>query len=270
MGYITLDEAWESEPSEVLWRYMDLPRFVDLLQRQSLYFTRADRMRDKWEGAAGSYAQDYWRNLDAERGFVGDDYESRMADASLRREAERRHLYMNCWHKSPVESAAMWDLYEPTGRGIAIRSTWNAVARGIADERPIMAMTVRYVDYSNFVVPTWNTYYPFGYKRESFAHEREVRFIYAATPTRPALPGEVQVPQPEERQPNTDYENVIDRSLPSPPGHHVSVTLRDLVDEVLVAPEADDWFLEVVRNLCQDYGFSWQVSRSSLASGPIY
>ena len=32
------------------WRYMDFPRFVAMLDRSALFFARADKMADKYEG----------------------------------------------------------------------------------------------------------------------------------------------------------------------------------------------------------------------------
>jgi hypothetical protein len=33
-----------------LWRYMDLSKLIDLLHRKSLFFARADKLGDPWEG----------------------------------------------------------------------------------------------------------------------------------------------------------------------------------------------------------------------------
>ena len=33
-----------------LWRYMDLSKFVSFLSTGALFFTRADRFEDTWEG----------------------------------------------------------------------------------------------------------------------------------------------------------------------------------------------------------------------------
>ena len=33
-----------------VWRYLDLPKLIDLLETQSLYFARADTLEDPLEG----------------------------------------------------------------------------------------------------------------------------------------------------------------------------------------------------------------------------
>jgi hypothetical protein len=37
-------------PSETLWKYMDLWKFNDMLEKSSLYFSRQDRFTDPFEG----------------------------------------------------------------------------------------------------------------------------------------------------------------------------------------------------------------------------
>jgi hypothetical protein len=165
----------------------------------------------------------------------------------------------------------MWDLYGATGRGIAVRTTWGHLVASIKGALPVVGMKVQYVDYNTIVIPTWNTYYPFGFKRESFRHEQEVRLVCADLPTRPHLPGEGSPRPPlEDRRDDTDYENVIDLSLGSPVGHHLKIDLEQLTDEVFVSPTAEDWFLDVVEGVTSTYSSTWKVYRSSLAAGPVY
>jgi hypothetical protein len=44
------EELVEPGGGDSVWRYMDLARFVSLLDRSALFFTQASRMVDKWEG----------------------------------------------------------------------------------------------------------------------------------------------------------------------------------------------------------------------------
>ncbi|MDR6438766.1 hypothetical protein J2790_003933 [Paenarthrobacter nicotinovorans] len=47
--------ADQPDPGSRLWRYMDLPKFLSLLEDSALYFARADQIVDGWEGATGPY-----------------------------------------------------------------------------------------------------------------------------------------------------------------------------------------------------------------------
>ena len=81
-----------------LWRYMDLSKFIDLLDTSTLYLTRAALFEDRFEG---SYPK---ANAVEPQG----DPSSRLAP--LRRKL-RDWYYVNCWHMNEYEPAAMWDLY---------------------------------------------------------------------------------------------------------------------------------------------------------------
>ena len=39
------------QDNAVLWRYMDFTKFVSLLDRRALYFSRADKLGDPFEGS---------------------------------------------------------------------------------------------------------------------------------------------------------------------------------------------------------------------------
>lgn len=40
---------------EILWRHQDLPRYIDMLLRQQLFFSRADKFEDPFEGKYSLY-----------------------------------------------------------------------------------------------------------------------------------------------------------------------------------------------------------------------
>ena len=40
----------EPEGEQSVWRYMDLPKYIDLLARRKLFFARVGLMEDKFEG----------------------------------------------------------------------------------------------------------------------------------------------------------------------------------------------------------------------------
>jgi hypothetical protein len=48
-------EHWHFTPPEnrqvPIWRYLDLPRFLSMLHREALHFTRPDQFDDPFEGA---------------------------------------------------------------------------------------------------------------------------------------------------------------------------------------------------------------------------
>src|ERR1700722_5938005 len=86
----------------IIWRYIGIEKLLALLNLKSLYFCRLDRMRDPWEG--------HWPKplrKAIERSFVAGGVVD-VGDAFWQL---RKTMFVNCWHESPYESAALWDQY---------------------------------------------------------------------------------------------------------------------------------------------------------------
>jgi hypothetical protein len=80
-----------------VWRYMNLPKFRDLFETKTLYFTRLDQLDDP-------------------------DEHDLVAASCSRNANDAETVYANCWHLSNTESATMWQQYAGDA-GIAIRSS---------------------------------------------------------------------------------------------------------------------------------------------------
>jgi hypothetical protein len=235
-------EFEQPDREATVWRYMDLARFISILEDSALYFTQARLMADKWEGASGGSR-------------TGEDLEARQHW----RDIGRQSIYLNCWNVSEFESAAMWDIYQREGRGVAIRSTWGHLTDSITSTWDINGGKVRYADIAKVEVADGNIYTPFMHKRFSFAHENEARLllwdIEEGGPMNDELEG-----------------NII--SMPTNgmfhhPGWKVEVDPKTLVDAVYVAPDLPDWFGELVRKIVARYGYDFQVVQSDLNTAPI-
>lgn len=257
-----------------IWRYMDLPKFIDLLRTSSLYFASLPTMEDEWEGAVAPLGDStasvdfllsaFGGTTESARSFI--DSQERHNDAS------RAGVFINCWHRSEVESAAMWKLYEPTGRGIAIHSTVGHLCSSIQDAKESQLVEVQYVDFNRRgSLDVYNLDRRYSYKRESFRHEQELRLQhFDLMPLRPKTAFELaENPPLSEQSPTVDYENVIDLST-LPAGKHFSVDLTQLVQGLVVAPDAPGWFIEVVRDIAARYGHSFPVSSSAMLHRPRY
>jgi len=87
------------DPNAYIWRFIDLAKLIDLLQIGSLYFTRADKLDDPYEGLM---PDEYVESVKHGLSNLG----------SLHRQIRmfahyRADFFVNCWHMSPRESAAM-------------------------------------------------------------------------------------------------------------------------------------------------------------------
>lgn len=232
-----------------LWRYMDLPRFVDLLQSRELHFARADQMQDRWEGAYGP------TNAAMRPAVYGEHYSVMEKQLPNIAAHARTHVFLNCWYAADFESAAMWSIYDREGRGVAIRTTKQKLQKSLTGTNSVHGASVQYVDYSQWI-PEGNVFGSFLFKRLSFEHEREYRLL-----TRWA-PKAIRV---------DENNTVIEAEPDTPPtGLRETVELTELVEQVFVSPGASGWFHKVVQQLVRDYGHGWTVEHSDLSSDPVY
>lgn len=234
--------ANQPEDADIVWRYMDLARYLSLIQSSSLHFARADQMSDPWEGSFGP------ANVAARPELYGEHYEMMARNAAGRLKSTRRMFYINCWHMNQYESAAMWEIYQREGRGVAVRSTWGALTNSITSDRLVYGGRVKYADYLTTVIPEGNAFDAFMHKRLSYAHENEVRLIM--------LPDFS----------TTEGSTASGRDAAILP---VTTDLHKMIDAVYVAPNAAPWIAETVKNVTGIYGFQFPVEHSDLANDPI-
>jgi hypothetical protein len=235
--------SFQNKPAdnESVWRYMDIARYVALLETEALYFSRADHMSDKWEGSL--------------------DYLS-LRDAGIKESEkfERQTFtnYISCWQASEYESAAMWDVYQKEGRAVAVNTTWSRLTQSLLGPWTVRGGRVNYVDYRNHRIPLDNQYSRFMYKRQSFDFEKEARLIlWAEAPGGPAWDP-------------TDDSPIISSSFSkesAPIGLNVPVDLEKLIRWVYVAPGSPPWIPHLISAINRRYGhLNWEVVATDLGS----
>ena len=225
----------------VLWRYMDFTKFVSLLDKQALYFSRADKLGDPFEGSL-SEVNRVLRPILLKNQGVPDDLISQITETAPTVLSQTPRLgVVNCWHENDYESEAMWKLYARAHDGIAIKTTFEKLAGSLECEDPIYIGQVNYADYASTFIPEGNTLMTLLTKRNSFEHEREVRAIALNFP---------------------DPDNSV--------GRYYEVTLSTLIDEIMVAPQAPDWFSDLVNSVAGQYELQAPIRASTLAASPTW
>ena len=99
-------------------------------------------------------------------------------------------------------------------------------------------------------MPEGNFVYPFLHKRHNFEHEREVRAIALVYPSKD---GYLDLSQ-----------EICDI------GKIFKVDLSLLIQEVIVAPKADDRFFECIKSVTARHNLEAPVSKSKLADPPTW
>lgn len=242
--YYTSYEIPDDE--SILWRYMDLAKFISLLKDRALYMTRADRFEDPFEGAVGllrnkkeydeSFIKFYYEILGdkVEEGSPSNDPKMLTDNIHWANDLLRRNSFVNCWNENRAESVAMWKLYAPAShaQGIAVKTNYARLKDAI--DRDVEIGRIIYRDYA-LNPPEIND--AIWTKRLSFEYEHEVRIRI--------LP------------PNGLQENPPEFMM-------LPVDLEKLIESVYVSPMSKTWFLDVVRDVLRRYGINKLVFHSTL------
>lgn len=257
----------------IVWRYLDFPKFISLLESSALYFCRSDLFSDKYEGSltknAIKFREDNWR--DHMPRIPDEHFKYMMQIQSFRLREERKNFYINCWHMNEYESAAMWELYGIKGQSIAIQSSYrtlrellpiNQSASGQPVEGHVDIGLVQYLDYENDPMPQIYSFDPFLRKRKSFSHENEVRLIYQ-TPTTSGSYEKNSVGKYEFRPNDGELFSCM-------PGVSIKVDLSRLIKNVYVSPDSDNWFKDLVDSVLHRYCLSVELCQSNLNDSPVY
>ena len=228
------EEHPKFDPPELeatLWRYMDFTKFVSLLDTEFLYLARADTLSDPFEGSFPEW------NVARRPHRYPEQLLERISSLS---QTAREMVFISCWHESDIESAAMWTLYSRGLDGIAIRTSFRSLRDSLRGTELVHIGRVRYINYAKRLIDEGNVFDPYLYKRQEFGHEREVRAMACELSSNP------------------------------PKGIYHSVDLSVLIEGLVVAPYAPDWFDTLVRSVASRYGLGVYVIRSSLAGTPSW
>jgi|GEM_PF-183502 len=187
-------------PDNKLWKYLDVIKFLTLVNGE-LYFARADKFKDKYEGAIPKqnylqFAEMYRRaklnqkdinqsgtNIDMKytRKGLPKGIEKDIRKEFFRKFNERKKkVAISCWHLNESESAAMWEVYSRAGQGIAICTTLEKLHKIKKPHGYEMEMfKVDYIDFDKTYDAGFTDYelLPFKNKRKEFEYEHEFRIM---------------------------------------------------------------------------------------------
>ena len=122
-----------------------------LINSKTLFFSRADKFEDPFEGAKGlkknkkkwdKHYLDFFEQA-YKNPPVGVDFNK--SDSEIKKEAKRllsqldsggmhdqKRTFINCWHENDFESEAMWKLYTKNmSEGIAIQTTYHRLYKAL-------------------------------------------------------------------------------------------------------------------------------------------
>ncbi len=244
----------------VIWHFMNFPKFCSLLSLSSLFFCRADRFDDPWEGVWPKHYYDtaYWKDkLTAAFPWMTREEMQQQIDINVSyfesSYRDRGHMGVTCWHENQNEAESFWKLYSNPTYGVAIKTRVGLLKKSIEQSRwNVHIGKVTYIDFEKAMTFDQHDHLAaIRIKRLDFAHEKEVRAVVWKDPRL------------------RDHDR--DKKIFSGNGVYVDCDLNTLIESITVSPMAEDWFYNVVVDVAKRYGITKaRCLKSDLYEKPDY
>ena len=230
---VTGDVSLTLKEDLLLMRYMDLPKFIDLIRTSELHLASAIDFDDQLEGTLPEAIRDSLLN----------DPEIVAAYGNLPIQ-EREYLNkirtnISCWTKGIGDNMALWKIYGGSKQSVAVMTSFHKIVQSTILWKNISSVAFKdvvYIDHSG-TLPDGAyslSYETFGLKHVAYSFENEVRII------------------------------VVRNNIKTPSPLRLSIAINDFIEKIIVAPEAGAWFFDMVKDLSEKYGISAPVENSKL------
>lgn len=249
---ILVDESITDNRSATIWRYTNLPGFINLMTEQSLFCSRADSFEDPYEGRLSESSHQRLReNYKMTTGGI-ELFESNIELI----EELRKVTYLNCWRIDEYEDYGMWHAYTDSYSGLAIKTTVggliDSIQAGAGYEGRLALQSVDYIDYESDDQDSTGegVFFPFRFKRIQHKNEKEFRMLVTDYPHR-RMRADESFDAPDD-QPTT---------------RKISIDPSALIEEVRLHPESDATLEQAVKNTVAEMGMAMdteRIHRSSL------
>ncbi|TKB24555.1 hypothetical protein FCL47_17085 [Desulfopila sp. IMCC35006] len=217
----------------VLMRYLDLAKFIDLISTKTLYVASAVEFEDSLEGTLPEQMREmYEKNPDVIK---------QLGSLSILEKEQENRIKNNvsCWTKGPKDNMALWKIYGASKQSIAIITTLEKLIQSTflwCDITGVTFKEVAYIDHSGRLPDGIYTlsYDTFGLKHEAYEFEKEVRMV------------------------------VTRSSLKQPSPLRLKIKPNDIIEKIIISPEAGEWFFDLVKSVSKKYRISAPVEYSKL------
>lgn len=227
--YVTNEHITLPHPGTIVWKYLDLSKFLDLLLCRQLFMSRSDKFEDQYEGTFSEPTFEELKKISENKPEFLDFYKT-----------HRKNVVISSWHINEHESYAMWQIFTQKSEGLAIQSTVQRLQEALTPEVRYDQHIgeVNYIDYKKEYIPFDNDFFPFLFKRKSFQYEREVRII----------------------------SDLTKHNLTINEGVKINLDIDKLIEKIYIHPKSENWYKNLVIQLMQQLGFNFAIEKSDLES----
>jgi hypothetical protein len=218
-----------SDPNTIVWKYLDLSKFLDLLLSKKLFMSRSDKFEDQYEGTFSEPTYDEIKKLAIDNPEFLNFYKT-----------HREKVVVSSWHINEYESFAMWQIFTQNSEGLAIQSTVGRLQKALLPEQNFKQYIgeVNYIDYKKEYIPFDDMFFPFLFKRKSFQYEGEVRII----------------------------SDISETNIKINDGLKIDININELIEKIYIHPKSENWYKNLVIQLVKQLGFDFEIEKSDLES----
>lgn len=217
------------DPNTIVWKYLDLSKFLDLLMSRKLFMSRSDKFEDQYEGTFSEPTFEEIKKLSQNNPEFLDYYKS-----------HREKVVVSSWHINEYESFAMWQIFTQNNEGLAIQSTIGRLQKALKSEINYSQFIgeVNYIDYKKEYIPFDDMFFPFMFKRKSFQYEREVRII----------------------------SDLSENNIKINDGLKIDIDVNQLIEKIYIHPKSENWYKKLVIELVSKLDYTIEIEKSDLES----
>jgi len=236
--------------TSAIWRYMNFDKFYNMIEDASLFFCRADKLGEKWEGIL---PKEMIKKFGLKEKKIISSNGNKYNLIEWHKSKELRSHLINCWHVNNDESYEMWKTYTSKNnsistKSIAIQSTISRLKNSFHKtvER-IYIGEVKYIDHNIlepknrfFNIGRPNTLEVFFLKRKEFKQEQELRAVI--------------------NQAFANHKSEI--------GINVKCDLNRLIVKIVLSPTSNEALLINVEKIIRRFGYKFKIIKSELLKNP--
>lgn len=217
-----------------LYRYINLKQFISLIESNQISLTKITKWEDTWEIPEGKIPA------------LLDNGEISYPKWSI-----DEIMYGMCWSRK-MESDALWRIYSPNKDGLILQTSVEKFNQLNEIHYGLLAPVIYYDNLLKALQELQeNNEYPHPFsraflKRTAFEHEYEVRLVTFN----------------DEKCLNITREN--DNFI------NISLNPLNFIENIIIDPRADDWYVETIKKYCARAGFSFVPIRSNLYKADLY
>src|SRR4051812_40479952 len=231
-------EFEQIEDGEILWRYQDLARYIDLLLKRQLFFSRANKFEDPFEGkynkpSTEESLKSNLKKMPKESKTKENIEQARQEIDKMKHQHEekRTEVAVSSWHINKDENYAMWKIYARGSYGIALQTTYERLKCCFdVTDKPVHIGKVIYYDERNDPIPFQkDSLTPFLRKRLVYQYENEVRCSYVLSREK----------DEEFKWQEQDVYN----------GVFIPVDLDVMIERIYISPYSPGWLGDIVKGI---------------------